>query len=135
MPYKDKAQATDWMRRKRAGLKKVKEEAEAAAAVQHTEHTESNMSTSSPLTRPMLKPPLEVRLRKAEDLLTVLEAAMSEILSSDSEPIVKGRAVAYLVEKAGKLIEITDLAAKVARLQAQVDGSAASATSWEDASY
>jgi hypothetical protein len=130
MPYKDKAQATDWMRRKRAGLKKVKEE----AAAQHTEHTESNMSTSSTLTREMLKPPMEVRLRKASDLLDVLEAAMAEILSSDSEPIVKGRAVAYLVEKACKLIEIVDLAEKVAALQKKVNEGGAS-TNWHDSSY
>lgn len=128
-PKKQAAYQTAWLRKKRASNPKAKE------ADQHTEHTETNLSNSNLMNREILKPPMEVRLRKAEDLIDVLEAAMSELLSSDAEVVVKARAIAYLIEKAGKLIEITDLAQKVAHLQAKVDGDAEDSKNWKDASY
>jgi hypothetical protein len=82
----------------------------------------------------VLKPPLDVRLRSAENFLEVLERAMAEVLACDSDTIARAKTVGYLVERATGLIKIMDLVEKVAQQQKQVDGEAL-ATNWQDASY
>jgi hypothetical protein len=82
---------------------------------------------------PTLTPPLEVRLRSAENLLEALERAMGEVLACDSDTIARAKTVGYLVERASALIKITDLVEKVTALQKVVDGEAAK--DWKDASY
>lgn len=129
-PFKDKKQQSayqvEWARKQRSKKKE--------AATDQSASDTSGENSNPGVLNPVLKPPLEVRLRSAENCLEVLERAMGEVLASDAEVIVRCRAVGFLIEKASKLIEITDLATKVERLQKIVD-SGEGAKSWKESSY
>jgi hypothetical protein len=129
MPYSDPKQNAEYQRewqRKRRSKKK--------SAADHSAGNMSGKNLKREPLNPVLKPPLDVRLRSADNLLEVLERAMAEVLACDSDTIARAKTVRYLVERATGLIKITDLVEKVAQLQKQVDGEA-SATNWQDASY
>ena len=53
----------------------------------------------------------------AKDLLTILTAALNEIVTVDADPIIKGRAIAYLVNVGFKGVEISDLENRISLLE------------------
>ena len=126
-PYKEKSQNAayqrEWQRRQRSKKKEP-----AADASQLDGNQESlNLNQTLPA-------PAEVSLRKAEDLLSVLELAMGEVLACKSDAIARARTIGYLVERASGLLRITELAEQVLELQKKVNEGGAP-KDWKDASY
>ena len=58
----------------------------------------------------------------AKELLSILTAALNEIIALETDPIIKGRAVAYLVGVGFRGIEISDLEERLTRLEGDLIG-------------
>ncbi len=63
----------------------------------------------------------EWRLRTAEDLRVTLEAVLHELLTSEADIIVKSRAAAQLLGVGIKILELTDIDARLDALERSVN--------------
>jgi hypothetical protein len=58
----------------------------------------------------------------AKELLSILTAALNEIIALETDPIIKGRAVAYLVGVGFRGVEISDLEERLQILEEEING-------------
>ena len=86
-PEKQKEYQREWQRKKQTGTVK----------------TEKNFLNQDPAT--------------AKQLLAILTAALNDVVNCAADPIVRARAIAYLVNVGFKGVEISDLEARITRLE------------------
>jgi len=98
MPYKDiekqREYQRNWQRKKQTG----------AGAVQSAK----NFLNPDPAT--------------ARQLLAILTAALSDVVNAEADPIVKARAIAYLVNVGLRGVEISSLEERLTKLEESLNG-------------
>ena len=58
----------------------------------------------------------------AKQLLAILTAALDDVVNTEADPIIRGRAIAYLVNVGFKGVEISDLEERLQILEEEING-------------
>lgn len=58
----------------------------------------------------------------ARQLLAILTAALNDVVVTDADPIIKARAIAYLVNVGFKGVEVADLEERLQKLEGEIVG-------------
>lgn len=63
---------------------------------------------------------LEFSIKTSEDLRLLLEVVVNQVMNTDSDPLMKGRVVALLINAGVRIMEITDISQRIDKLEERV---------------
>jgi len=63
---------------------------------------------------------VEFNIKTAEDLRVLLEVVINEVMNTDTDPLMKGRVVALLINAGSRILEMTDITQRIDVLEERV---------------